>query len=238
MRRVLVCLLATCIAPLGFAGSAKAAEGRIAVYEIRDASTSTGIVWGQVRDTSSECAADRAFKLTWKMRNEDRPEVVDRGRTSRDGALSALYLTREAREAQNANLIAPAAGSCPTLKVSLEGAALGVVNSKAKGAASRSRFVESQVSLIGVNGIDADGAIGGAIFNSPAGDCFADRKIKLIADGKLLDKGTTSQNGAWALHLKGREYEKAVRFRVELAKEKRGTDRCSSASTMVKQDSL
>lgn len=226
------------MASLALASTAQAAEGRIAVYEIRDASTSTGIVWGQLLDARPGCAADRTFKLTWKMRNGDSPEVVDRGRTSRDGAISALFLTREAREAQDANLVAPATGRCPALKVSLVGPASGPVSSRADGAVSRSRFVESQVSLIGVDGIGADGAIGGAIFNSPAGNCFANRKVKLIADGKLLDKGTTTQNGAWALHVSGAEYKKAVRFRVELAKAIRGKDRCSHATTTVKQDSL
>ena len=86
--------------------------------------------------------------------------------------------------------------------------------------------------IVGASGSDNDGAIAGLV-TSKSSKCVRNRTVKLLGDGELLDTGTTSRGGAWALHVTAAEDQSITQYKIKLsaAKLTNGT-RCGDDSAI------
>jgi hypothetical protein len=195
---------------LAFASDAAAAD-RLQVYDLRDIPDSTGLASGQILSSKGMCAQKRRFKLV-ALRAGKR-KVLDHGLSSREGAVSGYFRDRDLRGADDGVFVANRTKRCPRLSGSLRDWSEGAERLERDHGSSK-----TAVFIVSVNGVDEDGAFGGILSATPRADCFRGRKMRLIADGKVLDKGITTANGAWALHVTQTEFDTTELFRVRVAK--------------------
>jgi hypothetical protein len=67
---------------------------------------------------------------------------------------------------------------------------------------------------------------------SDRGQCFSNRKMTLIGDGEVLDKGRSSHNSSFALHLTAKENRTIAQFTVNVAESKTPSgETCSAGQT-------
>lgn len=195
---------------LAFASEAAAAD-RLQVYDLRSSRDSTGLASGQILSAKAKCAQKRRFKLV--ALRDGRRKVLDRGRSSREGAVSGYFRARNLIDADDGFFVAGRTKRCRRLSGSLrEWSEAGERRTRDKDPS------KTAVSIVGANGVGEDGAFDGILAVTPRADCFRNRKMKLIANGKVLDRGTTTANGAWALHLTQTEFDTTRSFRVRVAK--------------------
>jgi len=206
---------------------AHATGSSIGVYDVRPATPATGLSSGQILGASRTCTKHRRYKLVARARN-GRTSVLDHGETSSEGVLAGFFLNRDALAARSVYFKVPATATCPSVMASLpdQGRQL---------AANRSRSVGTEVQVIGVNGLDGNGAIMGFLELKKQAECFAGRRMKLSENGRVFDSGRSSANGAWALHLTRHEYESSDQVRIGVSRSK-SEDRgiCQAAGVTVR----
>lgn len=169
------------------------------------------VSFGQVFSKKRECYSKRDFRFA--VQTKQGKQFIDGGATSLDGAISAGY---------DSELV--------------DGRDLYYVLSKTKHCASETVAVETPDPLnrdfakppvrtiivpLGLNGFKQDGAFAGLVGLNKQARCFDDRKTKLVVDGEVVDRGTTSFGGSWALHLLRREFKGGeAKLTVKVAKSK------------------
>ncbi|MFN8112741.1 MAG: hypothetical protein U0R51_06030 [Solirubrobacterales bacterium] len=216
MKRLTAIVIAIA-ATLAFASSASAKgfiADSVAIYDSTEISASKGIFWGQLLTGNTACAGQRKFKFVAK--GSSGSATLDKGRTSAEGGLSALVTTSDLMGATQASFVVAKSGKCGKVVGSIQ---------FARQAASRA--AGTAVSIAGVDGDGDDGAIGGFV-KSSKGSCKANRKVKLLRNGRPIDKGTTTTHGAWSLHVTKAEFNPSNEFKVVVNK----TSKCAGAKTV------
>ena len=89
------------------------------------------------------------------------------------------------------------------------------------------RTFDSDISILGANGEDNDGAYVGFV-SSEKPKCIRNRKVVLSSSGDVLDRGRTSQGGVWALHITAAQQPLEVKAKLRRSRLRNG-DRCGSA---------
>ncbi len=218
MRKLLIFGVAA-IAALAFAGNAQAATSTsVSVYDdVQFGGTGFFVAFGQVFSRKDSCSANRKVKLVAKKNGKEK--VLDVGRSSADGAISGGYLSDRAAGAA-LRFVAPKTTRC-------DSASAGVVEEMRSLAPQKRKATGTAVAVLGANGDKQNGAFAGLILLSqgsgklrgmPVPKCFADRRVSLYGDGKVLDHGKTSRNGTWAQHLTLSESRSISEYKVKVGK--------------------
>lgn len=219
MRKVAVIGVAV-VATLTFASSAQAASTSITSYGEREfGDTGFHVAFGQVFSSKSSCSANRRVKLV--SEKGGKRKLLDSGVSSADGAISGGYL--ESRVGGGTlKFIASKTRKCKGATAKVE-----VVLERA---ANRRAAAGTIPAILGVNGNKQDGAFVGliliespnrALLRGQAPKCFANRKMSLYKDGELIDRGKSTHNGTWALHVTRREFNSMSEFVVKVRKSKK-----------------
>ena len=98
--------------------------------------------------------------------------------------------------------------------------------------AAKPKPVKSTVIVLTANGTGADGAFAGYA-KSRKSACLSNRKVRLFGRKTLLDKGTTAENGSWALHLTFAEYGSYSKFTVKMSTSRLKSGRKCAGDTDV-----
>lgn len=225
IRPSLVASIATVVC---LAHASGAAADTLQVYGLTGFQHQTSIASGQILSPRKSCSRERRFKLV-ATSSEGKPKVLDRGMSSREGAVSGYFRSRELDGADDAVFIASQAKGCPRLRGSIREWS----GPKERTARAAEEQIKSFVAIVAPTGVGADGAFKGIVALSPGADCFRGRRMTLLADGEVLDQGDTTKNGAWALHLTQSEFDTTKRFRVKVAGARTKVDQeCTSASAL------
>ena len=220
MRKVVVIGVAA-VASLAFATSAQAASTSIASYsEFEFGDTGYHVAFGQVFSPKASCAAGRKVNLVSEKGGKQK--LLDSGVSSADGAISGGYLESRAGDG-TLRLIAPKTRKCKGASAKVE-----LIMERS---ASRRAGPGTIPAILGVNGSKQNGAFAGlvlvesgnnkALMRGQGGNCFANRKMSLYRDGELIDRGKTTHNGTWALHVTRREFDPMSEFVVKVRKSKK-----------------
>jgi hypothetical protein len=211
MKKAAVWIVVT-VATLSLIGAAEArapAPGTIVLYglvPVGDGPVSKGIAFGKVFSGRVACERRRKFELV--VKSGDGSATADAGKSSGEGAIAALVTEKELAGAEDAILVVAKTKRCARVRLSLTATA-----SSPRHGMARARPAESAVEILTVNGRDEDGAFTG-IVAAGRRECVGRRKVELHGDDVRLDRGTTTRDGAWALHLTEDEFNAAARFRV------------------------
>jgi hypothetical protein len=188
------------------------ATTKIVVYRNQQAPPAqTALAWGRLESPKPACAADRKVKLVGKMPN-GKTKSLDSGRSSDEGGVSAFYSAKVAERAKRIYFLAAKTKGCAKGKRQVPPPGPAVL--------PRGKAVDTFQNIIGVDGKGPDGAFAGFVGLSGRAECFAKRKVVLSGDGTVLDEGTTTNHGAWALHLTSDEFNPSTTFRVRVKKDK------------------
>ena len=208
MKKFLIPVLAT-VAALSFATAAEAkTPANVRTYgDVEFESSGVRVTFGQVFSGKAECYSKRRFGFAVAT-GPGKKRVLDAGRTSVDGAISGGYESGFVK-GRTLFFILPKTKHCAAETV------------KAKPPVEMAKPVKTNIVALGLNGSGQDGAIAGLIGLNKQADCFKNRRAKLLLDGKLVDRGTTTFGGAWALHLTSGEIDSADKLAVKVAKSKR-----------------
>jgi hypothetical protein len=201
---------------LVLAGSAQAeapASGTVRIYDQNEISATKGIFWGQILSGRASCVDQRKFKFVAKSATGK--TTLDNGRTSKEGGLSALVRVSDLLGATGASFVVAKTDDCAK-----------AVGSIAFARPAASRAAATGVAIVGVDGQDENGAFGGFV-ESSKGSCKANRKVKLLRDGTPIDRGTTTTEGSWSLHVTQTEFDPSNSFKVVVKK----TSKCKGAKT-------
>jgi hypothetical protein len=190
------------------------ATTKIVVYRNEQAPPpQTALAWGRLESSKPACTANRKVKLIGKMPN-GKVKSLDSGRSSDEGAISAFYSAKAAEKAKRLYFLAAKTKGCAKGKrqVPPPGPIL----------LPKGNAVDTFPNIIGVDGKGPDGAFAGFVGLSGRVECFAKRKVVLSADGTVLDEGTTTNHGAWALHVTADEFNESnpPTFRVKVRKDR------------------
>jgi hypothetical protein len=146
-------------------------------------------------------------------------KVVDRGLSSAEGAVAGYFRSRDLVGADDGVFVARRSKGCPRIRGSFRDAL-----EPEPEVAARDRFPsETEVGIVGAEGVDPDGAFSGILSVTPRAECFDGRRVRLVVNGRTLDAGTTTENGGWALHITSAEYARNTTFRVRVAKAETST---------------
>ncbi len=209
-------LAIACLGAVPATAQAKApAKTNIAVYGGAEYSATRGVVFGQVFAGKSSCVAKRKFKLV--VTDGGKSKVVDSGKASTEGGIGGSVKVSEFTETSEFSLVTPKTSSCKQASASFDSGATKL--------SARPKPSKSRVIVAGVDGQDSDGAVAGAV-TSGNGKCVAGRKVKLIVDGIKRDAGTTSKDGAFALHVTRHEAQGATEIKVSV----KGNSKCAGGS--------
>ena len=137
---------------------------------------------------------------------------LDSGRSSAEGAISAFYSTDAAENATRLYLLAAKTKGCAKGKRRVPPPTTVVL--------PKGNAVDTFVNIMNVDGKGPDGAFAGIVGLSERARCFAERKVELSADGTVIDEGTTTEHGGWAMHVTRDEFDSATTFRVRIKKDK------------------
>ncbi|MFN8112748.1 MAG: hypothetical protein U0R51_06065 [Solirubrobacterales bacterium] len=217
-------LVLTAFAALSFAAAAEAkTQANVRTFGDSELETSgIRVAYGEVFSSRSECYSERGFRFA--VQTQEGKQVIDAGRTSVDGAISGGYDSAFVN-GRDLYFVLGKTKHCAgeTVKVNPPVEILPRALGKPP--------VKTFVIPLGLNGNKKDGVFAGLIGLKKRAKCFDDRKTKLLIDGKLVDRGTTSFGGSWALHLTIKEFDGAEKMTVKVAKSKlaNGTT-CGGAS--------
>ena len=202
------------IAAFTMASTAEAkpsAATKIVVYNNIQGPPPTALAFGRLASPKPACVINRKVKLVGKMPN-GKTKSLDSGRSSAEGAVSAFYSTDAAENAKRLYLLAAKTKGCAKGKRRVPPPATVVP--------LKGNVVGSFVNIMNVDGKGPDGAFAGFVGLSAPAKCFADRKVVLSADGTVIDEGTTTEHGGWALHVTRDEFDSVATFRVQVKKDK------------------
>lgn len=184
------------------------ANADVKVYDNEIVLDTFALTFGQVFSSKSDCADGRKFKLIDK--NGKKSKKIDSGKTSDEGAMSGGYLSNRIKGTLFFQL--PATKGCAAAK--------GRIGEPAKPDDALPKDVDTIPLVADINGIMDDGAVAGILLLSDRAKCFSNRKMTLIGDGEVLDKGRSSDNSTFALHLTAEENQTIAQFTVKVAKSK------------------
>lgn len=229
MKKVSITLLAA-VAALSLATTAEAKTGaKITTFgEVDYAQKNVKVTLGQVTSSKRECFSNRRFFFTFMTKN-DEMKGIDTGKTSLDGAISGGYDTGVVK---NRPLFF-------TLIKTKECAGKTVLAEppdvmRASRAMALKKPVGSVILVLGLRTWSSDGVLGGLVGLEKRAKCFYNRKMKLLADGAMIDRGTTNFGGAFGFHITEGEFVGATKlvFKVAKSKRKNGTV-CGAAKTTI-----
>jgi hypothetical protein len=189
------------------------AATKIVVYDnIQTPPPQTSLAFGRLDSPKPACTTHRKVKLIGKMPN-GKTKSLDSGRSSDEGAVSAFYSIEAAKKAKRLYFLAAKTKGCAKGKRKVPPPKPRVI--------LRGSTVDTFPNIMDVNGKGPDGAFAGFIGLSGRAKCFAKRKVVLSADGIVIDEGTTTNHGAWALHVTGEEFDSgSTTFRVKVNRDK------------------
>jgi len=224
MRTLIAGLVATAatFAVIGSAGAAAPAPAEILIYGMVPVSgepDSPGLLYGELFSDKASCEAKRRFKLL--VESGSQSKTADAGKTSKDGGIAGLMTAKEIGTADDALFVVAKTDKCAKVKLALDSAGRSVPPARQEPA--RAKPAKSTLDIVTVSGSASDGAFAGTV-SADSRKCIAGRKVRLFGGDTKLDSGTTTKDGAWALHVTKGEYEASTRFKVTV----KGTSKCSS----------
>lgn len=206
-------VLAAAVAALALASMADAAgkaKGEIVFYDSALLSPDKAVVFGQLF-SSGKCVGKRDFGLVVTKAN-GKKTTVDSGRTSAEGGISGFVTIDEFPSGAKLGFVVAETEKCAKVKLTLEGGEM-------RGAGSPGRAAPATVEVLDVDGDGPDGAVGGVVTSSKS-KCVESRKLKLKVNGKTTDRGTTTEDGTFALHIKAREFTPENDIAIAMSKSK------------------
>jgi len=215
-------LLATTIAMLAMTSSADArakAPGEIVDYGFALASPTQAVVFGQLFSDEKSCVAKRKYEMVAKT--DGTKKVVDSGKTSKEGAISGFVTSQEFPEDTSVSFSVAKTKSCAKVNQVVE-------ESDPVRAAATGRATAGVVNVLDVNGEGKDGAVAGLITSNKS-KCVKGRKLQLKVNGKVTDKGKTTKDGAFALHITAKEFDPDNTVAVVMSK----SNGCAAGSGQV-----
>lgn len=219
MKKLVACMAVAAIG-LAAAGSAEAkapAKGSLKLYGIYvPTSEDYAIPFGQL-DSSKACEGGRKFELVAVHRGF-KPTLIDEGTTSRDGGVSAMVKGRDTVGADDAVFVFAKTKKCAKVTYSLRKLGREAAES------SVARTAATNVQFLSFVAAGNDGMFVGTI-TTGSHKCLGGRKIKLTLNDKVIDSGTTTADGSWALHFTKVEWSTPGWIRAEVAR----TSECAGA---------
>jgi hypothetical protein len=213
-------LTIACLGVLPAAAQAKGpAETNVAIYGGTEYSATRGVVFGQVFAGKPSCVAKRKFNLVVTDGSES--TVVDSGKASAEGGIAGSVKFSELSLTSDLSLATPKTSDCKKASTPLD------MSGKL---AARPKPAKSDVLVVDVNGLESDGAVAGVV-TSGKRKCVAGRKVKLTVDGIKRDAGTTSEDGAFGLHITSNEAKGSSKIKVSV----KGNSNCSGGSGVFEE---
>ena len=202
--------------------SAQAAQTRIEIYGVGAYTPTKALAFGQVFSSKRKCVDGRRFKLVVGYPNR-RNKVTDTGRASEEGAIAGRATFAQLEDADDLFFkVGPAKVGDTRCRRARES-----VSSSMRAQATAARTFDSDITILGVDGEDNDGAYVGFV-TSEKPKCIRNRKLVLSSEGDVLDRGRTSQGGVWALHITAAQSD--LEIKVAMRKSRLGNgDRCGRA---------
>ena len=194
MKKLAACVAAAAMM-LAAAGTAEAkapAKGAISLYGLYfPASERFVLPYGQLF-SSKACDGDRKFRLVGVK--GPKSTTVDKGKTSRDGGLSALVHGDDTAGVDDLVFIVAKTKACAKVALSITETGREVA---VDGVA---RAADSIVQFLDFSYRGTDGMFAGTV-ESTSRKCEGNRTIQLLLGNKVLDSTKTTADGTWALHM-------------------------------------
>ena len=211
MKKLVACIAVAAVS-LAAAGTAEAnppAKGVISLYDVYvPTNESSALPFGQLLSTKA-CEGNRKFKLVGV--NGSKSTTIDKGKTSRDGGLSAIVHGRDSADFTDVVFIVAKTKACAQATFSFRKMSKEVAEKAAAKAAN------SIVQFLDVASRGTDGMFAGTV-ESPSHECASNRKIKLLLGDKVLDTTTTTASRTWALHITKAESKMPGKIRAVVEK--------------------
>ena len=187
------------LAGLALAGTAEArgqAATNVFGYSFVELPSGGVSATGGTKSPKASCVGNRKFKLV-TVSNKGKTTVVDSGRSSDDGALSGYVSEQDAKHTESAKFVVAKTKGCA------KGSA--TVNPVMVLPRASAKATKSDVVIAGLGSFKSDGTFAGVV-NSSKAACRTSRKLTLTGGGTVLDKGTTTKDGTWGLHITEGEF--------------------------------
>lgn len=226
-----VALLLVLSAVLTLAGPASAASKKTKT-QLTPFSTPPGFddlysLSGLLDSSKDSCVSGREYQLVGK-KGKAKPRTIDRGTSSEDGAVGGFAKVRSTD--LKLSFRVPATAGC-------KGASARVGLPSIMEPLRQRADVGTMPLITGIGSKRSQGAFVGFILLDEKAECFSDRKMTLRnADGDVLDRGRTSRNGGFALHLTEGEYFAGDPFTASVAAGRSGGDNCEAGSATYPDD--
>jgi hypothetical protein len=198
MKKTLVVLAAftACLTGASSADARPKTGGSIEIFATKGVTAADSVSFGQLSSKKRSCVSDRKYEAI--VSSNGRRTVIDRGRTSDEGALSAFVTVSDfPNDREDAFLSVAKSKKCAKVT--------GPLFPEPVPVRAERRLTPSLIDVIGVFNRGDDAVVGGFI-DTTKPECRKKRKIKLVVGSKTTDVGaTTPTDGTFALHLRSKE---------------------------------
>jgi len=207
--------------------TAKPAKTDLVVYSSLEAFDGFLIATGQLHSPEAKCTSGRDYKLVSKKGRKTK--LLDDGTATKDGSLAGLGAERFGTGKRKLYLKLRGTRAC---RPAMERVPL----PRTKGP------MRASIGTIplprGISGKGDEGVIAGIVaLDRRSRHCFSSRPTKLTgSQSGLVDRGVTSHNGVWALHVTVDELEDNDDFLVEVGPSIDGDDTCLSGDVIFDPD--